>query len=258
MENIVKKQHAIITTQAPIHYEVLAPTGFLLMGFDMEDVGRSLMYHHAIEDVLDIDLDEIFSGVSTMDSVYVESLLEHGTWDFLECLGRGKRIPAAALETLRKDFPTFDLLPSDLFHGTADIGDVAFCTQESAPFYGKNATGHPSAPSQNMTECLPHFEDMVFEAKRTGFYPVGTSLYWNGALSETPFEGTALAFDAFFALIARYAEWGTFDQNEYHIAIHLDDLDTEKAIQKYDQYLLDNKQNIIDGMHLVIELVTYR
>ena len=170
-----------------------------------------------------------------------------------------ERISATDLKTLRKDFPTMDLLPSDIFCGAADIGSAPIRTQELDPLYGKDSSGHSYNPSDHNTEALPHLEDVMAEAERTGFLPIGTSFYWNSALSETSFEGTAIAFDAFFALLARYAaQNGTFGHEGYRASIQLDDLDAEKALQKYDPYLLDNTPNVIDGMRLTAEIVTYK
>lgn len=99
MKKFTKKQYATITAQTPIACQHLLTTPFFTndedgtkkilgiyfctTGDDMERIGRDLMYHHAIDDVLHIDLDEVLSDVPlgrTASLQRVCSRMERGIW----------------------------------------------------------------------------------------------------------------------------------------------------------------------------------
>lgn len=263
---------------------------YCVSGNGMRGLGRRLMFHHCFQDVLDIHFDELLKEHTPLHRRYVVNLFENGGSTPKGSKAAGG-VPASTYDEVLKDLPMLDLLGgvyiTHHFNGAAIIGNLILRTKETQDFFTKqhplfadDATDLPLASvidvkierhtkSQSNRDASLYQDSMSSDEnaknnlKSAAIYgaevlPVGTSFYWESALRYTPNEGTALAFDAFLALIARHGFIGGMNSKGYgYVNIDFDGLDTKDAVEKFDQYLLDHKDDVIKGIHLIADEFKY-
>ena len=106
----------------------------------------------------------------------------------------------------------------------------------------------------------PDFENDA-EVKNRGMYaqtvlPAGIKFFsYNTCATDN--EGTRLAFYAMFALISKYGYLGGSTRSGYG---HMDfafDFDVDDALQTYDQFLLDHRKDVEDGIISIMSQFHY-
>lgn len=262
---------------------------FCVSGNGMRGIGRRLMFHHAFQDVLDINFDELLSDFSPLERRYVVNLFENGGSSPKGSKATGG-VPAATYDEVLRDLPMLDLLGgvyiTHHFNGAAIIGNLILRTKETQQLLAKDhavfsddATDLPSidtikVDTERHTKTQNNRDASLFQdatasdedkanLKNASIYgvevlPIGTTFYWDCALRHTPHEGTLLAFDAFLSLIAQHGFIGGMNSKGYgYVKIQLKDLDTKTAIQKFDQWLLEHKDDVRKGIRLIAEEFKY-
>ena len=260
-----KERNAILTTLDPIAVQKLRTLPGLFPGKDgnlklsnyycfasgnaMKGFGRRLMYHHAYEDVLEIDFNELlvdFPGKVRRD---VDGFCETGN-SYTERGRLMKGVSEHTYDKIRQDIPMLDLLGgryiNSYLNGSASFGAPIICTQETWDIYAKDLNFHDDA------EHLPYLEELQEQEKRSNYLRPHTAFYWNSRLIRTKSEGTALAFDAFISLIARRGE-----MSRRRFDVQFEDLNPKAAIKEFEQFLRDNKEKVVEGIFLLAEEFQY-
>ena len=269
MKIYTRNQNAIVTAVTPIPRTKLCSVPFLLPvdgkltttdvysipGNALRGLGRRLLFRHVFTELLGADFDKTLAELPALHRDGIASLFENG--------GSKKELGTMTLDEwsstyreILKDLPMLDLLGgvfmSQVFRGKANIGSPVLRTQETQKFFEAHRV------FEHSSEPLPHLAELKAEVERTG-HLVHESFFWTSSLMETPFEGTVLAFDAFLSLIARHKWIGRLTVNGalWHADIQFNGMDPMKAIQLFDEFLLDNKQNVLDGIRLLAESFHY-
>lgn len=272
MEDYAKTQNAIVQALTPINHFKLYFLPFLLrvdgkctavdvpcvLGSALRGLGRRLMHRHVnrvLSQALGANFDEALSDVPALQRSCLSAMFENG----------GSKMDLGAMtldlwdssyQKILDDLPMLDLLGGNYmnycFPGMASIGILILRTQETQEFYENKLQLF-----EHSAEALPHLLDVTSGIERTGALSNG-SFYWRNSLDTTFHEGTALAFDAFLALIARHQWIGKLNGKRYWRAgFQFDGMDPDVAIKKFDEFLSDNKENVIDGLHLLVESFDY-
>lgn len=269
----------------------LVPTDvYTVSGNAMRGLGRRHMFHHTFEDVLNLDFDKILDGYDAFSKRYVVNLFENGGSTPKDSKAAGGVPAETYLDILAKN-PFLDLLGgvyiTHHFNSCMSVGNLVLRTKETQRFYVEDsklfhdeATGLPSigeieAKTERYTKTRSNIDASAYpedksaskaeqdNLKSRAIYgaevlPVGTSFYWEATLRNTTNEGTALAFDAFLALIARYGFIGGMSGKGYgHVSIQFDGLDVDDAIQKYDDYLIAHKDDITKSIRMIADDFKY-
>ena len=269
----------------------LTPTDvYTISGNAMRGLGRRLMFHHTFEDVLEFDFDKILEGYNDIQKRYVVNLFENGGSTPKDSSAAGGVPANVYLEVLAKN-PFLDLFGgvyiTHHFNSSMNVGGLVLRTKETQRFYVEecqmfhdDAKDLPSITTVKvMTErYAKHRSNMDASAypedktaskedqenlKSRSIYgaevlPVGTSFYWKSTLHNTTNEGTLLAFEAFLALISRHGFIGGMSGKGYgHVSIQFDNLDTDKAIKAYDDYLLAHKEDIAKSVRMIADDFKY-
>ena len=260
---------------------------YCVSGNAMRGLGRRLLFHHTFEDVLDLNFDAILKDSSVVQRRYVINLFENGGSTPKDSKSSGN-VPAATYDKVLQDIPFLDLLGgvyiTHHFDGSAVIGNLILRTKETHELLKKLFTDddadqlpaledikidtvrHTKRQSPRDASAFSSAEDAETKAnlKSASIYgidvlPAGSTFYWMCGLKNTRNKGTALAYKAMLALIARHGLIGGMTAKGYGMARFdfLDDLDIEKSIDEYDQYLRDNRDAVIEGIKLLAEDFKY-
>ena len=248
---------------------------YTVSGNSLRGIGRSLLFRHTYEDVLDLDFTKILPDFTPIARRYLVATLQNGGVQPKGSSTSGA-VPAGMYEEVLDGLPTLDLLGGVYichhFNGAAKIGNLTLRAKETEQLFvkhkifDKSDTSLPSITSivvkdsrhtrtqnsQDASEFPVLADDKEntedFKSKAifgTEVLPAGTQFYWRN-LVVTKRPGTILAFQAMLALIARNGCIGGMGAKGYgRVAIQFDGLDIEPAIKAYDDYCLDHKKEAI-------------
>lgn len=250
---------------------------YAVSGNSMRGIGRSLLFRHTYEDVLDLDFAKILPDFTPIARRYLVSTLQNGGVQPQGSSSSGA-VPSGLYEEVLDGLPTLDLLGGVYichhFNGAAKIGNLTIRAKETEQLFAekhgifeKSDTPLPAIDtivvkdsrhtrtqdSQDASEFPVLASDKEntedFKSKAifgTEVLPAGTQFYWRN-LVETKREGTLLAFRAMLALTARSGCIGGMSAKGYgRVDIQFTDgLDIPTAIKEYDDYCLAHKAEAI-------------
>lgn len=264
---------------------------FYVSGNAMRGLGRRHMFYHTFQDVLELEFDtDILKDFDPLHRKFVVNLFENGGSMPKDSSAAGGVTAETYLDVLAKN-PFLDLLGgvyvTHHFNGSIRVGGLILRTAETQQFFAdkwklfKDAeVGLPKMQevqpvTLRFTKYHSNLDASMFpkdaaESKEdkanrksnaiygTEVLPVGSTFYWQCALVGSHNEGTALAYDAFLALLAQKGYIGGMSGKGCgFIRIQFDDINVEEAIQKYDDFLLQHKDNVIQSIRSIAEDFKY-
>ena len=246
---------------------------FTISGNAARGLGRTLFFEHNFQQVLNVDWNEIFSEIC--DEVkrpekirFFHLLFAKGGINPASLKAKPAR--AGAYNDAITALPMLDLLGgtygAHFVESSLKMGFLIPVTKETQRLMRKD--GFDAMPEEDLisleelkkSESKEHYlvkmpADDQAENGSTDQHvfwvyslPAGTRFYFS-AQCISPRKPTILAFRAFVALLANYGYMGGMSRMGYGRVIYdIPNLDRNAAIQEWDNYLIENREAIIEAM----------